>query len=215
VYVEGIAGVNPSDITYGAQLGYVLKLLAVARVVDGAMSLRVHPTFVPAAGPLATVSGADNAVLVTGHAVGDTFYVGPGAGMMPTASSIVADIVDAAIGRARLTAEHMAWLAGRRAAMPVQPINEIRSRYYLRFDVVDRPGVLGAIAGVMGRHQISIASVLQHESAQPQSVPLVITTHVAREGGIAAALDEIRRLPDVTGRMVRIRMLASREEARA
>ena len=215
VYVEGIAGVHPSDITYGAQLGYVLKLLAVARVVDGAMSLRVHPTFVPAASPLATVSGVDNAVLVTGHAVGDTFYVGPGAGMMPTASSIVADIVDAAIGRARLTAERMAWLAGRRAAMPVQPINEIRSRYYLRFDVVDRPGVLGAIAGVMGRHQISIASVLQHESAQPQSVPLVITTHGAREGSVAAALDEIRRLPDVTGRMVRIRMLASREEARA
>jgi homoserine dehydrogenase len=215
VYVEGIAGVHPSDITYGAQLGYVLKLLAVARAVDGAMSLRVHPTFVPAAGPLATVSGVDNAVLVTGHAVGDTFYVGPGAGMMPTASSIVADIVDAAIGRARLTAEHMAWLAGRRAALPVLPINEIRSRYYLRFDVVDRPGVLAAIAGVMGRHQISIASVLQHESAQPESVPLVITTHVAREGSVAAALDEIRRLPAVVGRMVRIRMLASREEAGA
>jgi homoserine dehydrogenase len=215
VYVEGIAGVHPSDITYGAQLGYVLKLLAVARAVDGAMSLRVHPTFVPAACPLATVSGVDNAVLVTGHAVGDTFYVGPGAGMMPTASSIVADIVDAAIGRARLTAEHMAWLAGRRAALPVLPINEIRSRYYLRFDVVDRPGVLAAIAGVMGRHQISIASVLQHESAQPESVPLVITTHVAREGSVAAALDEIRRLPAVVGRMVRIRMLASREEAGA
>jgi len=215
VYVEGIAGADPSDITYGAQLGYVLKLLAVARLAGGAMSLRVHPAFVPAASPLATVSGADNAVLVTGHAVGDTFYVGPGAGMMPTASSIVADLVDAALGRARITAANMAWLAGRRQALAVQPMDDIRSRHYLRLDVLDRPGVLAAIAGILGHHQISISSVLQHESADPQRVPLVITTHLAREGDLAAALDEIRRLPVVTGRTVRIRMLATREEAAA
>jgi homoserine dehydrogenase len=215
IYVEGIAGVDPSDIAYGAQLGYVLKLLAVGRMVDGAMSLRVHPTFVPAGSPLAGVSGADNAVLVTGHAVGDTFYVGPGAGMMPTASSIVADIVDAAMGRAQVTARHLAWLAGRRAALPVQPIEDIRSRYYLRVDVVDRPGVLAAIAGILGRHDISVASVLQQERAQPQCVPLVITTHHAREGNVSAALDEIRRLPVVTGRIARIRMLAPDQEAGA
>ena len=213
VYVEGIAGLDPSDITYGAQLGYVLKLLAVARLVDGAMSLRVHPTFVAAASPLATVSGADNAVLVTGHAVGDTFYVGPGAGMMPTASSIVADLVDAACGRARITAASMAWLAGRRQALPVLPMHDIRSRYYLRFDVLDQPGVLAAIAGILGRNRISVASVLQHESPDPQSVPLVITTHLAREGDLDAALQEIRGLAVVTGRTVRIRMLATREEA--
>jgi len=212
IYLEGIAGIDPADITYGKQLGYTLKLLAVARIVDGAMSLRVHPTFVPASSPLATVSGVDNAVLVTGHAVGDTFYVGPGAGMMPTASSIVADIIDAAIGRARITADKMAWLAGRRLALPVLPMEEIRSRYYLRFVVADQPGVLAAIAGILGRNRISVASVLQHESEDPQGVPLVITTHLAREGDLAAALDDIRRLSVITGPSVRIRMLATREE---
>jgi len=211
VYVEGIAGLDPSDITYGKQLGYVLKLLAIGRVVDGAVSLRVHPTFVPADSALATVGGANNAVLVSGHAVGDTFYVGPGAGQMPTASSIVADIVDAALGRARTTFAHIGWLAGRGTPMGMQPIQDVRTRCYLRFDVVDEPGVLAAIAGVLGRHKISIASVLQHESAHPASVPLVITTHLAREGNVTAALAEIRESPVVVGRSVRIRMLEGTE----
>ncbi|MCX5655282.1 MAG: ACT domain-containing protein, partial [Planctomycetota bacterium] len=148
----------------------------------------------------------------TGHAVGDTFYVGPGAGMMPTASSIVADIIDAAIGRARITADKMAWLAGRRLALPVLPMQEIRSRYYLRFVVADQPGVLAAVAGILGQNRISVASVLQYESQDPQGVPLVIATHLAREGDLAAALDDIRRLPAVAGPSVRIRMLATREE---
>jgi homoserine dehydrogenase len=215
VYVEGIAGLDPSDITYGKQLGYVLKLLAIGRVVNGALSLRVHPTFVPADSPLATVGGVNNALLVTGHAVGNTFYVGPGAGQMPTASSIVADIVDAAIGRARTTFEHIAWLAGRGSGLGVQPIQDVWTRYYLRFDVVDEPGVLAAIAGVLGRNKISIASVLQHESARPKSVPLVITTHLAREGDVTAALGEIRRLAVVVGRSVRIRMLEGSEASPA
>jgi homoserine dehydrogenase len=212
VYVEGIAGIGPSDIAYGAQLGYVVKLLAIGRIDNGAMSLRVHPTFVPCASPLATVAGVDNAVLVTGHAVGNTFYVGPGAGEMPTASSIVADVGDAALGRARLTFASVAWLAGRREALPVLPIENISTRYYLRFDVADRPGVLAAIATVLGRHAISVASVLQHEAAQPDFVPLVVTTHLAREGDVAAALEEIRRLPAVASPIVRIRMLESFRE---
>jgi len=211
VYVEGIADLDPSDLRYGKQLGYTLKLLAIGREVDGALSLRVHPTFVPDGSPLATVGGADNAVLVTGHAVGDTFYTGPGAGQMPTASSIVADIVDAALGRARLTFEHVALLAGRPRTIPVQPIEDVWTRYYLRFDVVDEPGVLAAIAGVLGRHKISLASVLQHESADPKSVPLVITTHLAREGSVSASLEEIRGLAVVVGRSVRIRMLEGTE----
>jgi len=209
IYVEGIADVHPSDLAYGAQLGYVLKLLAIGRLSGDRMSLRVHPTFVSAANPLATVSGGNNGVLVSGHAVGDTFYVGPGAGSMPTASSIVADLVDAAIGRAQLTFDSMAWLAGRRAALTVQPIHEIRSRYYLRLDVVDKPGVLAAYAGVLGRHHVSVASVLQHESVQPEGVPVVITTHEAREADVTAALEEIRRLEIVTGRVVRIRILTA------
>jgi len=213
VYVEGIAGISPHDILFGAQLGYVLKLLAIGRRTGQTLSLRVHPTFVPADSPLATVSGADNAILVTGHAVGDTFHVGPGAGQMPTASSIVADLADAALGRARLTSEHLAWPAGRCPALPVQPIEETSTRYYLRFDVVDKPGVLARIAGVLGREDISIASVLQHEPTRPGSVPLVITTHDAREGNVASAMDEIRRLPSMAGPAVRIRMLEEKREA--
>jgi homoserine dehydrogenase len=215
VYVEGIAGVDALDISHGARLGYVLKLLAVGRVAGGAMSLRVHPTFVPAGSPLATVSGADNAVLVTGHAVGNTFYVGPGAGEMPTASSIVADIIDAAIGRAKLTFDHAAWLAGRRLSLPAQPIHEIESRYYLRFDVLDKPGVLASLAGVLGANDISVASVFQQELRNPNCVPVVITTHMAREGNVTTALEEIRRLPVVTGRIVRIRLLSGSDGASA
>jgi len=215
VYVEGMAGVSPHDILFGAQLGYVLKLLAIGRRTDEGLSLRVHPTFVPADSPLATVSGADNAVLVTGHAVGDTFYVGPGAGEMPTASSIVADLADAALGRAQLTCANLAWPAGRCPALPVQPIGETSTRYYLRFDVVDQPAVLAGIAGVLGRHDISIASVLQHEPTRSGSVPLVITTHDAREGNVASAMDEIRRLPSMAGPAVLIRMLQEKPEAGA
>jgi homoserine dehydrogenase len=215
VYVEGIAGVDPMDITYGARLGYALKLLGIARCLNGALSLRVHPTFVPASNPLATVADAFNAVLVRGHAVGDTFYYGRGAGQMPTASSIVADVIDAAMGRARMTFENTAWLAGRSAALAVKPIQEIATRYYLRFDVLDKPGVLASLAGVLGKNEISVASVLQQESSDPKSVPLVITTHLAREGSVASALEEIRRLPSVTGRVVRIRMLEWGEEAGA
>ncbi|MBE3135657.1 MAG: homoserine dehydrogenase [Acidobacteria bacterium] len=215
VYVEGIAGTSPHDIVFGRQLGYVLKLLAIGRSAGGRLSLRVHPTFVPAGSPLATVSGVNNAVLVTGHAVGDTFYVGPGAGEMPTASSIVADVVDAAMGRARLTFEHVAWLAGRRKAAAVLPMDEVRTRYYMRFDVADQPGVLGSVAGILGANAISVASVLQHEATTPGSVPLIITTHEAREGDVAAALETIRRLPSMAGPAVRIRMLAPNGEVSA
>ena len=211
IYVEGIQGVEPSDLRYGRQLGYVLKLLAIGRLADGALSLRVHPALVPAESPLATVSEANNAVLVTGHAVGDTLYYGLGAGMMPTASAVVADILDAAMGRARTTFEHVAWLAGRRARPSIRPLEELVTRFYLRFDVEDRPGVLAEIAGILGREGISIASVLQHEPEDPRHVPLVITTHAASEGKMAAAMQDIRALKTVRGRSVRIRMLADKE----
>lgn len=204
---EGIAEVDPSDIEFGGQLGYVLKLLAIGRAGDEGVSLRVHPTFVSADSPLATVSGANNAVLVTGHAVGDTLYYGPGAGMMPTASAVVADVVDAALGRAGTTFEHLAWLAGRRTERRLRPMGRVVTRNYLRFDVVDRPGVLAEIAGVLGHHEISIASVLQHESADPEHVPLVVTTHDAPEANMAEAMEVIRGLATVRGRSVRIRML--------
>ncbi len=207
IHCEGITGVHRSDIEFGGQLGYVLKLLAIGRSGGDGISLRVHPTFVPRESPLATVSGANNAVLVTGHAVGDTLYYGPGAGMMPTASAVVADVIDAALGRARTTFERLAWLAGRRARPPVRPIGKVRTRNYLRFDVADQPGVLGEIAGILGRNEISIASVLQHESADPEHVPLVITTHDALESSLRSAMDAIRGLAAVKGRSVRVRML--------
>jgi len=212
VYVEGIEGISPHDIQFGSQLGYVLKLLAIGRREDDGLTLRVHPTFIPATNPLATVGGANNAVLLTGHAVGDTFYTGPGAGQMPTASSIVADVVDAALGRAQTTFRSVSWLAGRGPDMPVKPIGKVRSRDYLRFDVLDHPGVLAGIAGVLGRHDISVASVLQHETTRPDSVPLVITTHEALEANVTSAMEEIQSLPTMAGPGVRIRMLDHERE---
>ncbi len=211
VYVEGIKGVHLSDLVYGGELGYVLKLLAIGRLVEGALTLRVHPTFVPADSPLANVFDANNAVLLTGHAVGDTLYYGPGAGMMPTASSIVADIIDAALGRAGATFRHIAWLAGRRTRYPVRSMDETWTRNYLRLDVQDRPGVLGEITSVLGRHEIGIASVLQQEPEDPEHVPLVITTHGAHEGRMNAAMKQIRSLETVKGRSTRIRMLPDAE----
>jgi len=212
IYVEGIQGVNPQDVAFGAQLGYVLKLLAIGQCIDGSLSLRVHPTFIPVENPLANVSGANNAVLLTGHAVGDTFYEGPGAGQMPTASSIVADLIDVAIGRAQLTFRHIAWLTGRSLGLRLQPVADVVSRTYLRFDVADKPGVLAAIAGSLGRHNISVASVLQHEPTRPDAVPLVIITHEAREGNVSEALAEIRDMPFLSGPAVRIRMLDHHHE---
>jgi homoserine dehydrogenase len=207
VYCEGIQGIQAADIVNGGELGYVVKLLAIGRM-DGEdrVSLRVHPAFIEKRNPLAHVSDAYNAVTVRGDAVGDTLYYGLGAGQMPTASAVVADLVDTALGRAGITfAERNLFGAGE--ACTVLPIGDVASRYYLRFDVRDESGVLGRIASVLGAQGISIASVLQHEPTDATHVPLVIMTHAAQERDMRTALAEIEAFDSVRSVPVSIRVI--------
>ncbi len=200
VYVEGITGVTPIDIKYAAELGYRIKLLALAKRRDHAVELRVHPALVKTSHPLAHVEGVFNSVFIEGEFVGETMLYGQGAGRWPTASAVVADIIDVATGRAATVTPLEG--AGR---LTVRDISEVEARYYIRVQAVDRPGILAKLAGVLGAHNISIASAIQTERRQMQSVPLVIVTHTAREGAVQASLKEISRLDIITGRHVVLR----------
>ena len=197
----GIDRLQIADIRYAGELGYTLKLLAIAKLSDAGLELRVAPTLVKQGTPLADVRGPYNAIRVVGDAVGDTLFYGRGAGMMPTASAVVGDIIDVVIGRASLTARALdLWPAA--AGKPRLTSAElVRRRYYLRFTIADRPGVLARIATVLGGHGISIASVIQHDPGYDDpddvAVPLVIMTHTAVEAAMTAALHEIDRLESV------------------
>lgn len=207
VHCEGIQSIKPEDIRFGLEMGYAVKLLAIGELDDeDRLCLRVHPAFVDRQNPLAHVGDAYNAITVHGDAVGDTLYYGMGAGQMPTASAVVADIVDTALGRARIAFVERE-LFGGRVPYVARSMDDIRSRYYLRFDVSDAPGVLGHIAGVLGSENISIASVLQHESSGGARVPLVILTHEAQECHMQSALKSIRKLDIVHGEPVCLRLI--------
>jgi len=164
IAVSGIEGMQQADVTFAGEMGYVIKLLVIAERTAEGLDLRVHPALVNRRDPLATVSGPMNAVAVRGHAVGEVLHVGQGAGQTPTASAVVADIVDAALGRSRITFKHLTVLSGRAPRVAILPPGRSESRHYLRFTVVDQPGVLAQIAGALGRYGISIASVVQHEA---------------------------------------------------
>lgn len=192
---SGIDRLETADIRYAGELGYAVKLLALARLSDEGLSLRVGPVLVRKGTPLAEVRGPYNAVRVVGDAVGDTFFYGRGAGMMPTASAVVGDLIDVVVGRAALTAQALDLWSDDAPPPRLTPDTAIRSRFYLRFTIADRPGMLARIAKVLGEHAISIASVIQHDpgdDAPPDSpVPLVIMTHTAVEAAMTAALVEI------------------------
>jgi len=196
---EGIDRLQPADIAYAAELGYAVKLLALAKLSDAGLELRVAPTLVRRGTPLADVQGPYNAVRVVGDAVGDTLFYGRGAGAMPTASAVVGDIVDVIVGRAALTFRALNLWAGAAGAPPLLSGEQVRSRYYLRYTVADRPGVIAAIARVLGEHGISIASLIQHDPGDDATpvgpVPLVMMTHhLTIEAHLRAALAEIDRL---------------------
>lgn len=180
IFRQGITTITPLDITYGMQLGYALKLLAIAKRKGYTVQARVHPTFVPVTHPLASVSDAFNAVYLRGHACGDMMLYGRGAGDNPTASAVVSDMIAAAKQSQppiyRTTGE-------------VSMDEDWESRYFIRMAAVDRPGVLGSIAGILGRHGVSIASMRQTQGMD--RVPLLFVTHVAREKAVRAALEEI------------------------
>ena len=206
IHVEGITSIDPTDIEYAAELGYKLKLLAIGKRFDDELELRVHPTLLPREHPLASVNDVFNAVCVTGSAVGKTMFYGRGAGQMPTASAVVADLVDILLGKAKRTFERLRLLPGRTENLRVRQIDEAFSRYYLRFSAIDRPGVLASIAGEFGHHDISIASVIQKERRATEAVPLVIMTHHAREANLRRALAAIDPLGVVEGNPVVIRV---------
>lgn len=208
----GIDTVQTADMKYAAELGYTIKLLAVAELVSGGLELHVSPTLVARHNPLAHVRGVFNAIRVVGDAVGPVFFHGQGAGQMPTASAVTADIISTALGRTAITFRTLRlWSPDRPAVVAVRDPAAIQSRYYLRLHVEDRPGVLAEIAGILGAHRVSIASVIQHETEQPGDhpmVPLVIMTHAAPAGQLSESLAEIERLACVEPGVVCLRVLS-------
>jgi homoserine dehydrogenase len=217
-HVEGITSLQAADIRYAEQLGYRIKLLGITRRRSdatsaahpaGGIELRVHPTLIPATRLIANVEGAMNAVVVQGDAVGPTLYYGKGAGSEPTASAVIADLVD--ITRLH-TADpghrvpHLAFQPGAMHDTPILPMAEVVTAYYLRLLVADKAGVLARITGILAGHDISIDAVLQRESADGENqTDLVILTHDTVEGRMTAALAEMQALPTVLAPIVRIR----------
>ena len=205
IYVEGIDKVDQADLVFASELGYVMKLLAIAEARDQGISLRVHPAFLPRGSLLAQVNGAFNAVSVYGHAAGETLYYGMGAGRMPTASAIVADLVVLARSPNQQCSQTLSkWTA---RELPIMPIEDIESRYYIRVTALDMPGVMAKISGVLGDKNISLSAILQHESEPAKPVPVVIMTHLAREGSVRQALDQIGQLEVVSEPPVCIRVV--------
>jgi homoserine dehydrogenase len=213
---EGIRGIEPIDFDAARELGYRIKLLAIAKArpdgddAHGPIEARVHPTLIPATSLLAKVDGAMNAIAVTGDAVGTTVYYGAGAGELPTASAVVGDLIEIARELRRGSAGRVAPLAflpqalGRRALVP---LGELSGRAYLRFTAADRPGVLAHITGALGEHGIGIESVIQKGRGHlGASVPVLVQIHPARESAVRGALEKIDRLPDVTSptKLIRI-----------
>ena len=207
---EGIEKLDAADIRYARELGYRIKLIAAAKLHESGLELHVSPTLVRIGKPLAEVRQAYNAISVVGDAVGPVFFHGLGAGQMPTASAVVADMIDTAVGRTQITFRTLELWSQREALVSLLEHGQLSGRYYLRFTVEDKPGVLAEIAGVLGRHGISIASVIQHEPSGDggsRVVPLVIMSYQAREGAAAAAVAEINRLKVVKAGSVRMRVL--------
>ncbi|ASM78400.1 Homoserine dehydrogenase [Vitreoscilla filiformis] len=208
-HVEGITKLAAADIRYAEQLGYRIKLLGIARRQEAGIELRVHPTLVPAKRLIANVEGAMNAVMVQGDAVGTTLYYGKGAGSEPTASAVVADLVD--ITRLH-TADpdhrvpHLAFQPDALADTPILPIEQVRTAFYLRLRVADEAGVLARITSILAENDISIDAVLQRESAEGEKqTDLIILTHVTVEGPMRAALAAMQALPTVVAPIVSLR----------
>ena len=210
VYVEGITGIEPQDVANAEEFGYRIKLLGITRKTERGVELRVHPTLIPERRLIANVNGVMNAVLIEGDAVGPTLYYGAGAGSLPTASAVIADVVD--VVRALTTdpenrVPHLAFQPGELHDLPVLPIDEIETAYYLRLQAEDRPGVIAAVAGILGEAGISIEAIHQQEPGEGDThVPLVMLTHRVREGQMNAAIARIEALGSIRGSVTRIRV---------
>lgn len=206
IHTEGIAGLSLTDVLYAKELGYAVKLLAIAKRNASTMSLRVHPTLIPERCSLASVSNEFNAVMLQSQFLGDSLYVGRGAGAHPTATAVVSDIIDIAVS-----------IAGKQEFNPSRytPFNDyetvntldVESRFYLRFAALERPGTLARIANILGKYEISISALIQKEaSATDPQVPIVILTHPARERNLRQAVAEIDALEETCGRTVTLHL---------
>jgi homoserine dehydrogenase len=233
IHIEGIDTLDPQDIRFAKELGYVIKLLAIAEkaeeTVSGTVlsslnpeprtlnpiSLRVHPTLVHRQDVLADVSGSFNAISVYGHALGHCLFYGRGAGQMPTASAVVSDLIQTALGTAALAFKQLQIFTDATPAANVLPFAELQSRYYLRVLAKDQPGVMARVAAVLGKYEVSISAILQHESAQDNHVPIVITTHLAKEGALQRAIQEINSLPVIQGPAACLRIIDQPKESAA
>jgi homoserine dehydrogenase len=213
-YIEGITKLGAADIRYAEQLGYRIKLLGVSKRRDSGIELRVHPTLVPSKRLIANVEGAMNAVVVQGDAVGSTLYYGKGAGSEPTASAVIADLVDVTrlhTADPQNRVPHLAFQPDAMSPLPILPMDEIVTSYYLRLRVADQAGVLAKVTGILAAANISIDAVLQREAdevcaegGEPQT-DVIILTHDTREGTMNAALAQMQALPTVLAPITRIR----------
>ncbi len=209
IYCEGIDAVTKEDIRYGCEMGYCLKLLAIGRKDrKNRVSLRVHPCFIPKDNPLARVGGPFNAISLFGSAVGQVMFYGRGAGMMPTASAVVADIIDVAIGNSKTTFQHLNLRQKSEGGISIETIDNLESRFYIRIMCKDKPGVIAQWSKIMAEHNISIAGALQHEDIGPDdTVPIVILTHLTLQKNLSAALEDLKKLDSISGKPFCIRIV--------
>jgi homoserine dehydrogenase len=208
IYTEGISKITPLDIEFARELGYKIKLLAICRGSEQEIDVRVHPTLIPEGHLLSRIDGTFNAIFLQGDAVGPCMLYGRGAGMMPTGSAVVADVIELSRNIIKGIAQRMPPLEKASVReIKIKSIQDIQTRYYLRFSAVDKPGVLARIAGVLGRHQISIHSVVQRgRRTRGGAVPVFMLTHEASESNLQKALQEMHRLSILKARTVFIRM---------
>jgi homoserine dehydrogenase len=209
IFIEGISNITPMDIAFAEQFGYRIKLLAISKDKGDSVEARVHPTMIPLDNLLSSVNGTVNAITVSGDAVGNILLYGRGAGMMPTASAVVGDLVD--LSRNLITGSSgrvplLSYQTESIRKIPVMSIQEIFTHYYIRFSAMDRPGVLSKISGILGKYDISIKSAYQKGRKTNGSVPLVMLTHTAKEADVTKSLREITELDVVSDRPVLIRI---------
>ncbi|MBI5188635.1 MAG: homoserine dehydrogenase, partial [Nitrospirae bacterium] len=202
IYTEGISGISPQDIDFASEFNYKVKLLAIAKEVNGEVELRVHPTMLPEHYLISKVDGPFNAIYVEGDAIGSTLYYGRGAGDMPAGSAVVSDIVDIARNIMKNATGRIPIMTSASRDIRIRKMDDVTSMYYFRFSALDRPGVLSKISGILGNYNISIASVIQKGRRIGEAVPVVILTHEAKEKDVRQAINEIDQLSVVMDKTV-------------
>jgi len=215
IFVEGIENIDIVDIRYGKEMGYTLKLLAIGqKTSDGKLFLRVHPSFISSENALARVDGPFNAVSVFGHAVGQVMFYGRGAGMMPTASAVVADIIEVAMGNSKKLFKHLTLEPRNKINSSFGKIDDLISRFYIKLKVSDKPGVFAQICTILANHEISLSGVLQHEEHNTNNmVPAIVITHQTQQKKITAALADLAKLEIVKDKPVCIRIVDIPEDS--